>query len=143
MATNSGSDPLPSAVKQRLCDDPDVEFVVAFGSRVTGTASASSDIDIAVKFTDRLSPEERFRKQYRLSGQLQDSELPFVDVSDIEELSLEFAQAAVSGELLCGNDAAFRTYRENIAAEFERKREQLAENHRDRIRRIAEEGLRG
>ena len=110
---------------------------------MTGTARVSSDIDIAIKFADRLSPEERFRKQYRLSGRLQDSELPFVDVSDVEELSLEFAHAAVDGELLRGDAAAFREYREHVRAEFERNRKQLAENHRDRIRRIAEEGLRG
>ena len=32
MATNSGSDRLPAAVEQQLCEDPNVEFVVAFGS---------------------------------------------------------------------------------------------------------------
>ena len=53
-----------------LCSDPNIEFAVRFGSRTTGRSRPSSDLDVAVKFADELSSEDRFRKRCFLSGDL-------------------------------------------------------------------------
>lgn len=60
-----------ASLEESVCSDPDVDFVVAFGSQVTGEASDTSDLDIAVKFSDDLSNSERFEKWCFLSGDLQ------------------------------------------------------------------------
>lgn len=143
MATEDGRDDVPEAVQRLLCRDPDVELVVAFGSRVQGTAGPTSDLDLAVKFSDDLTAEERFRKRCRLSGRLQETDAPFVDLSDVEDLSLEFARSAVDGELLCGDRDAFESFRAQIRGEYDDRREDIEERRRALIRRIAAEGLHG
>lgn len=130
-------------VEATLCDDPEVEFVVVFGSYATGRPRPSSDLDVAVKFSDELTSEERFRKRCRLSGRLQRADAPFVDLSDLDELSIEFAHAATNGELLCGDEDAFRSFEAEIDAEFERRKEDIERRNREFIRRIAEDGLHG
>lgn len=41
------SEPIvPDAVEERLCCEPDIEFSLAFGSRVSGTPRQSSDLDL-------------------------------------------------------------------------------------------------
>jgi len=72
-----------------VCPDPDIEYMVAFGSQVSGESTASSDINLAVKFVDDLSDHERFEKWCFLSGELQRDDTPFVDVADIRTLPLE------------------------------------------------------
>jgi len=138
-----GSVPVPADIEEALCHDPDIEFVVAFGSRATGTPRPSSDLDIAVKFSESLSSEERFRKRCHLSGHLQASDAPFVDLSDIKDLSVEFAHAAVNGELVCGDDEAFQEFKQSIEDEFVATQGERENDHREFIRRVAEEGLRG
>ena len=133
--------PVPDSVVETLRRDPDVEFAVAFGSRVEGHSRAGSDLDIGVKFSDALTSGERFRKRCRLSGRLQSDEAPFVDVSDLDSLPPDVARAAVKGEPLCGDDDDRREFDERIEALAEDA--QSAERHRDVIRRVAEEGLRG
>ncbi|PSQ47376.1 DNA polymerase subunit beta [Halobacteriales archaeon SW_7_65_23] len=106
-----------------------------------GHSRAGSDLDVGVKFSDALTSGERFRKRCRLSGRLQSDEAPFVDVSDLDSLPPDVARAAVKGELLCGDDDDRREFDERIEALAEDA--QSAERHRDVIRRVAEEGLRG
>lgn len=134
---------VPSHVESVLCGEPDVEFVVAFGSRVTGDHRPSSDLDVVVSFVDGLSATERFRKRCRLSARVQQEDIPFVDLADLDELSLSFAHAAVSGDFCCGDEAAFRERRADIEAAFERERSTIERDNRETIRRIATEGLRG
>jgi len=128
---------------ESLRGDPNIEFAVAFGSRVTDESHTASDLDLAIKFTDDLSSHERFQKRCFLSGTLQREDGPFVDVSDIEELPVEVAHDAVNGELLCGDQEAFERVRERIESSFEDEQDDLRRRHRDVIGRIAEEGLRG
>jgi predicted nucleotidyltransferase len=81
----SDSDPrILDAVETSLCHDPDVEFVVLFGSQITGDSRPSSDVDLAVKFTDSLPTRDRFQKRCFLSGDIQQDGIPFIDVSDIQ-----------------------------------------------------------
>lgn len=74
---------LLATLDESICRDSDVEFVVAFGSRVSGP-SRPSDIDLATKSADERSAHARFRKRWFLSGDLQRTDAPFVDVADIE-----------------------------------------------------------
>ncbi|WP_235853526.1 nucleotidyltransferase domain-containing protein [Halosimplex salinum] len=45
-----------------VCSDSDVEFVVAFGSQITGGTTRGSDLDLAVKFADQ---RDDLRRQQR------------------------------------------------------------------------------
>ena len=143
MGATDGRSTLLAALEEALCRDPDIEFAVLFGSRVTGAERPSSDLDIAVKFSDELSSHERFRKRCFLSGDLQSEDAPFIDLSDIDELPLAVAHDAVSGDLLCGDDREFRAFKQEIEATYEERRDDLRRHQRNVIDRIAEDGLRG
>lgn len=126
-----------------LCEVPDIEFAVAFGSRISGTPTAGSDLDIALKFSDELSTSERFRKRCFLQGELQEPARPHVDLVDIEALPSEVARDAVAGELLCGDRTVFERFRSSVEEQFERDRDRRRQRQQAIIDRIAEEGLRG
>jgi len=143
MDTSVGDSQVLAALAESVCSDPDVVFAVAFGSQITGAQTHASDIDIAVKFADALSPSDRFEAQCVLSGTLQQEDLPFVDVSDIEALPLEVAHDAVNGELLCGDRQAFAQFKAAIEDTYDAQRETLRRHQRSVIDRIAEDGLRG
>ena len=132
-----------SVLNASLCADPAVEFVVAFGSRATGEATAASDLDVAVKFSDDLSARERFDRRCFLSADLQREDAPFIDLSDIETLPVDVAHDAVNGTLVCGDEDAFEQFKTSIEAAFDDERDTLRRQQRDVIDRIATEGLRG
>jgi predicted nucleotidyltransferase len=125
------------------CTDPAVEFVVAFGSHVTGEATQSSDLDLAVKFVDGLSESGRFEKRCFLSGDLQQENAPFIDVADVESLPIDVAHDAVDGRFVCGDEHAFERFRTDVEARFTEQRDTLRHHQRTVIDRIAEDGLRG
>jgi predicted nucleotidyltransferase len=97
MELNADQSQIRSALKDVVCADPDVVFAVVFGSQLSGTATRSSDFDIAVKFTADCSERDRFKKRCVLSGELQHEEFPFIDVSDIDSLPLDVAHDAANG----------------------------------------------
>ena len=141
---SGAEDPQVDAVLDAsVCDDPAVEFVVAFGSRPADEATPASDLDIAVKFADDLSAGERFDKRCFLSGDIQRDDAPFVDLADIETLPLDVAHDAVNGTVVCGDEHAFERFKTAIEAAFDDQRETLRRQQRDVIDRIAAEGLRG
>lgn len=142
MGTNRGGE-LPPAVEDELCSDPDVAFVVLFGSRAGGKPRASSDIDVAVKFDDDLSPAERFKKRCRLSATVQEPDVPFVDLSDIDDLPLPLAYAAVTGRFVCGERDTFESVKSTVTSEFEAERATIERRQQELIQRIAEDGLHG
>lgn len=143
MDASNGRERAFGGIDDSLCRDADVEFVVAFGSRVAGSPRPASDIDIAIKFDDELSAHERFQKRCFLSGDLQRGDAPFVDVADIETLPIEVAHAAVNGTFLCGDEQAFEQFKADTEAAFEANRDAIHRRQRAIIDRIAEEGLRG
>lgn len=143
MDANGEVAPVLDAIEASVCTDQDVEFVVAFGSQITGEQTRSSDLDLAVKFSDDLSDRERFDKRCFLSGHLQQEGAPFVDLSDIEALPLDVAHDAVDGQFVCGDERAFEQFQEDVEARFAEQRETLRRRQRDVIDRIAEDGLRG
>ena len=141
---SGAEDPQVDAVLDvSVCDDPAVEFVVAFGSQCTGEATPASDLDVAVKFADDLSATERFDKRCFLSGNLQQDGAPFIDLADIETLPLDVAHDAVNGTLVCGDDQSFERFKTAIQVAFEDRSDTLRRQQRDVIDRIAAEGLRG
>ena len=143
MAVDDGRKRVFDALEQSVCTDADVEFVVAFGSRVTGEPTDASDLDLAVKFVDELSGHDRFEKQCFLAGDLQREEGPFVDLSDVESLPLAVRHDAVNGSFVCGDREAFEGFKADVEATFAGERESLRRHQRDVIDRIAEDGLRG
>ena len=142
---NHGDDhPLVNSLREAsLCADGNIEFVVAFGSQLTGNSTAGSDLDIAVKFADELSASERFTKRCFLSGDLQTDELPFVDVSDIDTLPVDVAHDAINGTVVCGDEGVVDQYTAAVEAAFYDQREERRHTQRKLIDRIATEGLRG
>ena len=143
METSDEHSQLFATLEESLCRDSDIEFVVAFGSQVTDDSRSSSDLDLAVKFADDLFSHERFQKRCFLSGNLQQADAPFIDLSDIKDLPLNVAHDAVNGEFLCGNEQAFHQFKTEIEASFEKQRDEIRRHRQDVIDRIAEDGLRG
>lgn len=143
MDTPDGRSRLFAAFEESLCRDADIEFAVAFGSQISGESHTSSDIDLAINFTDDLSSHERFQKRCFLSGDLQQENAPFVDVSDIEELPVGVAYDAVNGEVICGDEQAFHRFKADVEAAFEDQRDDIRRHQQDVIERIAEDGLHG
>ncbi|WP_255170423.1 nucleotidyltransferase domain-containing protein [Natrononativus amylolyticus] len=143
MDASDGRSRVLAALEESVCSDPHIEFAVAFGSQVTGEPTLASDLDVAIRFADSLSSHERFQRRCFLSGDLQQEDAPFVDLSDIEELPLDVAHDAVHGYLVCGDEQAFQQCREDIEAAFSERRDDLRRQRHDVIDRIAEGGLRG
>lgn len=143
METNDGGSQLLAALVGSICYDPDIEFVIAFGSSVTDDSHRSSDLDLAIKFDDDLTAHERFHKWCFLSGDLQRSDAPFVDLSDIGTLPVDIANDAVNGQFLCGDEAAFRAFKADVEEAFKAQCDDIRRHQRDVIERIAEEGLSG
>lgn len=143
MSGTDGRSDLLAALGESICSDPDVGFAVVFGSQVAGRSRSSSDVDVAIKFSDELSSHERFRKRCFLSGELQREDTPFVDVADVDELPLPVAHDALQGELLCGDRETFRGFKTEIEEAFAERGADIRRHQRDLIDRIAEDGLRG
>ena len=143
MEPNDECDRLLDELEAALRRDEDVAFAILFGSQLADDSHSSSDVDLALKFADELSPTERFRKRCFLSGDLQRDDAPFVDVSDIETLPVDVARDAVDGTLLCGDERAFREFKADVEARFDERRDEIRRHQRDVIDRIAESGLHG
>lgn len=143
MATPGDHPKILDDLASSVCADPDIEYVVAFGSQVSGESTESSDVDLAVKFADDLSDQERFERWCFLSGNLQREDAPFIDVSDIQALPLDVAHDVVNGELICGDEEAFERFKAEIEAGFSDEREIIRRQQREVIDRIAGDGLRG
>ena len=100
----------------------------------------TTDIDLAVKFSDHLTLKERFRHLCVLSGNLQLSDRPFADVSDLEALPTDIAHDAVQGRLVYGSEHQLGAFRKNVEEEFEDQREVIRAKQRSVIERIADHG---
>lgn len=143
MNTGDEDSELFTALEESACSDSDVEFVVAFGSQITGEATCASDLDVAVKFAAGLTDHERFGKRCFLSGNIQREDAPFIDLSDIETLPLDVAHDAVHGTFVCGDEHAFEQFKTDVETVFADRRDDLHRQQRAVIDRIAEDGLRG
>ena len=138
---NHGEPPVEGvdvAAMRRYLAETDVCFAVLFGSRVRGDAHESSDVDVALRFPDDLSPTERFRRRNRIDAELQSHADAFVDVSDIEALPLPIARAALrDGIRLVGDDREVDAYRDRVEAEYEETATERERDRREFVDRLA------
>ncbi|MDB2225913.1 DNA polymerase III subunit beta [Halorubrum ezzemoulense] len=134
----SATDGVDVAALRRYLATTDVRFAVLFGSRVRGETHDSSDVDVVLRFPEELSPKERFRRRNRIDTDLQGYADDFVDVSDIEDLPLPIARAALrEGVRLVGDERELTAYREQIDAEYERTAADREWDRREFIDRLA------
>jgi predicted nucleotidyltransferase len=121
---------------QRYLEESDVRFAILFGSHVQGEDHHGSDVDIAIAFPRTLTSKERFHRRNRIDAELQRHAEGFVDVSDLEELPLPIARAALEeGIVVHGDDDVVECYREKIEEQYhetnrerERDREQFIDD---------------
>lgn len=94
----------PEAVRECLCSFP-VSLAVLFGSRATGTENALSDLDIAVRFDNTVSSEEKPHLFDTLIAEI--IETTGVDAIDLVDLELVGAdlgyEILTQGTLLLGD----------------------------------------
>jgi predicted nucleotidyltransferase len=82
-------------------DGTDVVFALLFGSHARSEATGDSDLDIAVRFPDRLSDRDRFRARNRIDATLQAHAEGTVDVNDIDALPVAVQHAALREGSCC------------------------------------------
>lgn len=120
-----------TGIREYLGQTP-IVFAVLFGSSARGTANRSSDVDIALCFSDEMEHHEQFRLRNRIDAELQQHADGFVDVSDIDTLPTPVAYAALQdGILLVGDEHVVETARTRLEHEYkatatDRKQEQQA-----------------
>lgn len=120
-------------------DDADVRYVMLFGSYGSGTESATSDIDIGIRFADTCSRRDRFRQRNQIDAVVQSYADPVVDVSDIEALPDAVALNALrNGRILYGDQAVRAADERHLNRRFDSEREQRDRERREFIDRLAE-----
>lgn len=119
--------------------ETDVRYAVLFGSYAIGSETASSDLDVGVRFADECSKRERFRQRNRIDSTLQSYAEPFVDVSDLEALPDTVALNALrTGVLLYGDDAMKAADERRLERRVESSNERRERRRREFIDRLAE-----
>jgi predicted nucleotidyltransferase len=126
-----------SEMRAYLAETP-VVFAVLFGSHARGTATESSDVDVALRFPEKMTDHERFDARNRIDAGLQEYADGFVDVSDVDSLPTPVAYAALrDGIVLTGDERAVETYRERIGREYEATANERERERREFIDRLA------
>ena len=122
-------------IVDQLCRALDgVIAVYRFGSTAVGTASRSSDTDIAVLARTRLLPEVRFDVQEQLAARL-GSDVDLVDLATAAPVMA--IQVVALGEILFDGDSAARgQFEDRMFGAYAR----LNEERRGILERIAAEG---
>lgn len=123
---------------QSYLSQTEITFALLFGSHARGTATPTSDVDIALHFPDQLDARERFQRRNRIDADLQAYAEGFVDVSDIEQLPLNVVHSAVrDGILLVGDEAAVDDYRTEIEQEYDATADERKRERQEFINRLA------
>lgn len=113
-----------------------VEFAILFGSHARGTAS--SDVDIALRFPEEMNARERFRLSNRIDAELQQYTASFVDVSDIDTLPIPVTYAALrDGIVLVGGERKVEAYQENVEQEYEATKDDREQARQEFINQLA------
>jgi predicted nucleotidyltransferase len=96
-----------------------VRCAILYGSHAHGTATADSDVDIAVAFERGLSEAERFDRRVALTAALIETlGTDTVDVADLDGIRPEIGLAAVNtGHLIVGNPQIIEEYRNQFEHE--------------------------
>jgi predicted nucleotidyltransferase len=113
---------------------PDLVAVYLFGSTAQGTATPTSDADVAVLARERMAPERRFDAQEALAAEIGRD----VDLVDLAGASPVMAiQVITTGELLYDGDSDARgRFEDRTFGAYAR----LNEERRGILERIASEG---
>jgi predicted nucleotidyltransferase len=132
-----GEDGHPVAVDTeaavRTLEQYPVRLAVLFGSQVRGTATAESDVDVAVAFEPSLTAAERLEARVELTTALANAlGTNAVDVTDLDSVRPAVdVRAAETGTVLAGDRETLEEY----ADRYERA-SGAAETHAERIRRF-------
>lgn len=101
-------DPILQQIQQLACQEKNLAVVWLYGSRSKGTASASSDYDLAVAFDSFPEDEWDRRLQPELLQQRWSDALPEgppVSIVDINSIPLPLAYSIIQhGVVICVND---------------------------------------
>jgi predicted nucleotidyltransferase len=112
----------------------DLVAVYRFGSTAQGTATAASDIDIAILTRTAIAPDRRFDVQERLAAEIGRD----VDLVDLASASTVMAiQVITGGDLLYDGDSDARGRVEDLAFGAYAR---LNEERRGILERVAAEG---
>ena len=142
MTDDRAEDPVDESVDiegiRRYLTDTEVTFAILFGSVVSDTTHASSDVGVALRFPDEMTAKDRFRHRNRIDAELQSYADRFVDVSDIEALPLAVARVALRGGIrLVGDEQAVDAYRKRIEAADESSATDRERERQEFIDRLA------
>jgi predicted nucleotidyltransferase len=134
-----GLERLRQTVSDVLADHA-VVFSYVFGSRGRGDARPDSDVDVAVRFDDELTADERFAATLRLGVQLEAALGGPVDVVDLKNAPLRLVGRILAERVvMTGHDAPerirFETRQFKLAVDFEHH---AAELDRQLLRAMAE-----
>jgi len=134
MAPGKGDGPTDVADSSRIArvvEKYPIQLGVLFGSQLHGTATAQSDIDVAVAFEGEMPASRRLEKRIELTTDLMTTlGTDAVDVTDLDAVTPAVGRDAMeTGQLLVGNRSTLEEYRKR----FERQHTAGTETHDDRM----------
>jgi predicted nucleotidyltransferase len=103
---------------------PDVRLIYLFGSQVDGSATPSSDIDVAVLLKKKLDPVARFDIEQIVAIKLNQD----VDLVDLLTASTVLQnQVIMSGELLFGSESEQTKFEMQVMSMYQHLNEERAD----------------
>ena len=103
---------------------PDVRLIYLFGSQVDGSATPSSDIDVAVLLKKKLDPVARFDIEQTVAIKLNQD----VDLVDLLTASTVLQnQVIMSGELLFGSESEQTQFEMQVMSMYQHLNEERAD----------------
>ena len=89
---------LERKIVDSLSEEKDILFTYLFGSAIRGGFNKESDLDIAVYFNDRMTPDEQFQKRLHLIEHLQNRTGKNVEVINLSEINSIFFKFVIIKE---------------------------------------------
>ena len=103
---------------------PDVRLIYLFGSQADGSATPSSDIDVAVLLKKKLDPVARFDIEQTVAIKLNQD----VDLVDLLTASTVLQnQVIMSGELLFGSESEQAQFEMQVMSMYQHLNEERAD----------------
>jgi predicted nucleotidyltransferase len=134
MAESSDGTEIDTAAIRTVVESYPVRLAVLYGSHARGTATAASDVDVAVAFDAALSPDERLRRRVELTADLASAlATDDVDVADLDSITPAVGRSVLEDGIVLVDDGCADAYE----AQFRAARED-AETHEERMQRFDE-----
>lgn len=112
-----------------------VRLAVLYGSHARGTATAASDVDVAVAFDPELSREERLRHRIELTADLASAlATDDVDVADLDSIRPAVGRSVLDDGIVLVDDGCADEYE----AQFTTAARNDADTHEERMQRFDE-----